>query len=216
MRCWPHSGFSVDNSVYVPPHDTAGLERLAQYILRCPFSLARVVRLTDDGSVIYRAERDHCRRFPGAASGGSSGRTATELPGFQRARLPGGSHAAHSRKRRAPGALLRLVLTPAARHPGQEPQSGRARIGNRSHRPFGAQSLQVGSPWPTRRIRFHLGDADQARVRSGSAGVSVLSWTDEDHQLHRAPPGGRDRACSPACWRHRRRFDARNCTKAFT
>ena len=68
MRCWPHSGFSVDNSVYVPPHDTAGLERLAQYILRCPFSLARVVRLTDDGSVIYRAERDHCRRFPGAAS----------------------------------------------------------------------------------------------------------------------------------------------------
>jgi len=29
----------------------------------------RVVRLTDDGSVIYRAERDHCRRFPGPASG---------------------------------------------------------------------------------------------------------------------------------------------------
>jgi len=37
--------------------------------LRCPFSLARVVRVTDDSSVIYRAERDHCRRFPGAASG---------------------------------------------------------------------------------------------------------------------------------------------------
>ena len=34
----------------------------------CPFSLARVVRLTDEGSVIYRAERDHCRRFPGPAS----------------------------------------------------------------------------------------------------------------------------------------------------
>jgi hypothetical protein len=68
MRSWPHSGFSVDNSVYLPPHDTAGLERLAQYILRCPFSLARVVRLTDDGSVIYRAEPDHCRRFPDPAS----------------------------------------------------------------------------------------------------------------------------------------------------
>jgi hypothetical protein len=27
-----------------------------------------VVRLTDDGSVIYRAEQDHCRRFPGPAS----------------------------------------------------------------------------------------------------------------------------------------------------
>jgi hypothetical protein len=68
MRCWSHSGFSVDNSVYLSPRDTAGLERLAQYILHCPFSLARVVRLTDDGSVLYRAEQDHCRRFPGAAS----------------------------------------------------------------------------------------------------------------------------------------------------
>ena len=64
MRRWPHSGFSVDNSVYLSARDTAGLERLAQYILRCPFSLARVVRLIDDGSVLYRAERDHCRRFP--------------------------------------------------------------------------------------------------------------------------------------------------------
>ena len=68
MCSWPHSGFSVDSSVYVPPHDTLALERLAQYILRCPFSLARVVRLTDDGSVIDRAEQDHCRRFPGPAS----------------------------------------------------------------------------------------------------------------------------------------------------
>jgi len=68
MRCWQHSGFSVDNSVYLPPGDTAALQRLAQYILRCPFSLARVVRLTDDGSVIYRAEQQRCRRFPGPAN----------------------------------------------------------------------------------------------------------------------------------------------------
>ncbi len=47
MRSWPHSGFSVDDSVYVPPGDKAGLPRLAEYILRCAFSLARVVRLTD-------------------------------------------------------------------------------------------------------------------------------------------------------------------------
>ena len=32
-------------------------------------SLARVVRLTADGSVIYRAEQPECRRFPGPASG---------------------------------------------------------------------------------------------------------------------------------------------------
>jgi transposase-like protein len=68
MRNWQHSGFSVDNSVYLSPGDTFGLERLAQYILRCPFSLARIVRLTEGGSVIYRAEKDECRRFPGAAS----------------------------------------------------------------------------------------------------------------------------------------------------
>ena len=69
-RCalWPHSGFSVNNSVYLSPGDTSGLERLAEYILRCPFSLARVVRLSDDGSIIYRAEQDQCRRFPGPAS----------------------------------------------------------------------------------------------------------------------------------------------------
>ncbi len=68
MRSWPHSGFSAHNSVTVSPGDTSALERLAQYILRCPFSLARVVRLTDEGSVIYRAERDHCRHFPAPAS----------------------------------------------------------------------------------------------------------------------------------------------------
>jgi len=38
-------------------------------MLRCPFSLARVVRLTADGSVIYLAEQPECRRFPGPASG---------------------------------------------------------------------------------------------------------------------------------------------------
>ena len=60
MRSWAHSGFSVNNSVYLSPGDTFGLERLAQYILRCPFSLARVVRLSDEGSVIYRAEPGPC------------------------------------------------------------------------------------------------------------------------------------------------------------
>ena len=68
MRSSAHSGFSVNNSVYLSPGDISGLERLAEYILRCPFSLARVVRLSDEGSVMYRAEQDHCRRFPGPAS----------------------------------------------------------------------------------------------------------------------------------------------------
>ena len=67
MRSWAHSGFSVDNSVYLSPGDTSGLERLAEYILRCPFSLARVVRLSDDGSVILsfieRSQQDLVERI---------------------------------------------------------------------------------------------------------------------------------------------------------
>ena len=68
MTAWPHSGFSVDRSVYLPKGDVAGLERLAQYMVRCPLSLARMTRVTDEGSVIYRAEKTDCRRFPQAAA----------------------------------------------------------------------------------------------------------------------------------------------------
>ncbi len=102
MRSWPHSGFSAHNSVTVSPGDTSALERLAQYMLRCPFSLARVVRLTDDGAVIYRAEQDHCRRFPAPASADGHraqhgrGRTTPQLPNLQRDRLPGRTDAAYS------------------------------------------------------------------------------------------------------------------------
>ncbi len=73
MRAWPHSGFSVDNSVYLPAGDTFGLERLAQYMVRCPFSLARIVRITESGSVVYRAEKGDCQRFPTPASGDLAG-----------------------------------------------------------------------------------------------------------------------------------------------
>ncbi len=95
MRSWRHSGFSVDDSVHIVPGDSAGLQRLGEYILRCPFSLSRVVRLTDDGSVIYRAEKDHCRRFPGPASGDGHraqhgrGRTQTQLASLRCLGFPG-------------------------------------------------------------------------------------------------------------------------------
>jgi hypothetical protein len=126
MRSWAHSGFSVDNSVYLSPGDTFGLERLAEYILRCPFSLARVVRLSDDGSVIYRAEQDHCCRFPGPASAdgapGTPGRRwpAAQLPGLHCPGLPGRTNPAYPQQGRAPGPLLRLVLASPTRHSRQE------------------------------------------------------------------------------------------------
>ncbi len=36
MRTWQHSGFSVDQSVFLPAGDQAGIERLIQYMTRCP------------------------------------------------------------------------------------------------------------------------------------------------------------------------------------
>jgi len=64
MKCWQHSGFSVDKSVRLDAGDTAAIERLTQYIVRCPFSLDRILSLNPDGKVVYRAEKAECRPFP--------------------------------------------------------------------------------------------------------------------------------------------------------
>ena len=42
MRGWPHSGFGADPSAPLAADDRAGIERLTQYITRCPFSLSRL------------------------------------------------------------------------------------------------------------------------------------------------------------------------------
>jgi hypothetical protein len=44
------------------------LENLIQYIARCPFSLSRMIKITEAGQVIYKTEHDGCRRFPDPAS----------------------------------------------------------------------------------------------------------------------------------------------------
>ena len=64
MHTWKHSGFSVDKSVALAAGDTAGLERVAAYMIRCPFSLDRIVSVSEDGNVVYRAEKSDCRPFP--------------------------------------------------------------------------------------------------------------------------------------------------------
>jgi hypothetical protein len=68
MRTWRHSGFSVHHGVRLDAGDTAGLERLGQYLLRCPFSLQRLIKVTPGGQVLYLAEKRACRRFPRPAS----------------------------------------------------------------------------------------------------------------------------------------------------
>jgi len=47
MWTWQHSGFSVDQSVFLPAGDQQGIERLVQYMTRCPFSLSRLVKVSD-------------------------------------------------------------------------------------------------------------------------------------------------------------------------
>jgi len=64
MRTWQHSGFSVDQSVYLPAGDRQGIERLVRYMTRCPFSLSRLVKVTETGQVVYKAEKPSCRAFP--------------------------------------------------------------------------------------------------------------------------------------------------------
>ena len=48
--------------------DRDGLERLAQYLARSPFSLARLIRITPVGKVLYKAEKDRGQRYPQPAS----------------------------------------------------------------------------------------------------------------------------------------------------
>jgi len=64
MRSWEHSGFSVNKNVLIKANDKTGLEHLVQYISRCPFSLERIIKLTDTDQVVYKAEHKNCRRFP--------------------------------------------------------------------------------------------------------------------------------------------------------
>jgi len=64
MRAWPHSGFSVNQSVFLAAGDRAGIERVMHYMTRCPFSLSRLVEVTETGQVVYQAGKDACRAFP--------------------------------------------------------------------------------------------------------------------------------------------------------
>jgi putative transposase len=60
--------------VFLPAGDRPGIERLVRYMTRCPFSLSRLVKVTETGQVVYKAEKQACRAFPdqngdGIASG---------------------------------------------------------------------------------------------------------------------------------------------------
>ena len=58
LKNWRHSGFSVDaGEVPLAADDAAGRRRLAEYLLRAPFSLEKITYNAAAGSVLYRSER---------------------------------------------------------------------------------------------------------------------------------------------------------------
>jgi len=52
---WKHSGFSVYNGKPIKRNDTDGLKRVAQYIIRNPFSEEKMSYNEENGTVIYRS-----------------------------------------------------------------------------------------------------------------------------------------------------------------
>jgi hypothetical protein len=53
LSSWRHSGFSVHNSVYLPPGDHQAVEALVRYMMRPPVSLARLQWLPGSEQVLH-------------------------------------------------------------------------------------------------------------------------------------------------------------------
>lgn len=95
MLGWRHSGYSVHNAVRVRRDDAPGRMKLAQYMLRAPFSLEKMSYIPETGTVMYRSRmHKSLKRTPGDAGRAMAGNA-----------LP-----PHSGPVRAPGALCRVVF----------------------------------------------------------------------------------------------------------
>ena len=57
MLAWMHSGFSVDDSVWLPDGDTRGHDRLARYCARNPLALERMRYDADASTVHYTSDK---------------------------------------------------------------------------------------------------------------------------------------------------------------
>jgi hypothetical protein len=61
LLAWKHPGFNIHNGGEkpVPAHDAVGRKRLAEYLLRHPFSLQKITWNATTKTVIYRSKRHH-------------------------------------------------------------------------------------------------------------------------------------------------------------
>ena len=55
MQTWKHTGFNADWGRSIPPENRAEREQICQYILRNPFSEAKVTLEHPKDTVIYRS-----------------------------------------------------------------------------------------------------------------------------------------------------------------
>ncbi len=120
MRAWRHSGFSVDNSVKINAGDHTGMQRLVEYIARCPFNLARMVKLTGDGMILYRAAHPNCLPFPLSGDASLMAGIPRNFRGLRPVGFSGRGHTAYSEQGRAPDTVLWLVLEQEAWNAGEE------------------------------------------------------------------------------------------------
>ena len=115
MRSWEHSGFSVDQSVLLSAGAQSGIERLVQYMIRCPFSLSRLIKVTETGQVVYKAEKQACQAFPdqngdGIKPGASRNFQILSPLDFLAPRPPKTGHPAHSAQRFSYNSLFWLLF----------------------------------------------------------------------------------------------------------
>jgi len=73
LRGWVHSGFNVYRSRRVQPDEREDLERLAQYIIRNPFSVEKMQVNQPGGPIIYRSGMNEIHRNFSATGGSAFG-----------------------------------------------------------------------------------------------------------------------------------------------
>ena len=88
-------------------------------MIRCPFSLSRLIKVTETGQVVYKAEKQACQAFPeqngdGIASGPKRNFQILSPLDFLAPRLPKTVHPAHSAQRISYNSLLWFLFQQVA------------------------------------------------------------------------------------------------------
>ena len=202
MRCWHHSGFGVDRSVHLQAGDFDAINRLAQYMARCPFSLARLIRITPEGKVLYKAEKDHCQHYPKPVSEDLFGGVARNFQVFEpldflaeitqhipnKSEHPIRYYGYYSNKARGQRTQQAAAQTAGANTSGKETPSAPPISSNTpGHSPADQPPPIIESAKLDRRRWAIL---IQRIYQTDPLRCPKCGGNDENHLLHRGPPGG--------------------------